>query len=217
MRKIEKGNEPASLQAWRKGNQHGSYIDISNTVRQDIREACVAEQFYLCAYCCQRILGTSDTINEHVKARQFSPNRSLDFENIVASCKTRNQCDSSHGSQSLPLTPLMVECETELRFIINGRVEGLTDRAKETIRILNLGDHERNNKKLVEKRKQLALNLMFEKEIYLENLVDKERLRLVDKELLQLVIDDLNTPREGRLAPFAPVVANILKGVFFSV
>ncbi len=110
MRKIEKGNEPASLQTWKKRQQHGSYTKISDTVRQDIREACVAEQFYLCAYCCERISGKEDTVNEHVEARKLAPNRSLDFGNIVASCKTTNQCDSAHGSQSLPLTPLMAEC-----------------------------------------------------------------------------------------------------------
>jgi hypothetical protein len=35
----------------------------------------------------------------------------------------------AHGSQPLPLTPLMPECETELRFKFSGRVEGLTERA----------------------------------------------------------------------------------------
>ncbi len=61
---------------------------------------------------------------------------------IVASCNTPNQCGDAHKSQHLPLTPLMTECETELRFKISGRVEGLSDRAADTIRVLNLGDHE---------------------------------------------------------------------------
>ncbi|MNE83150.1 hypothetical protein D3C80_1799410 [compost metagenome] len=103
------------------------------------------------------------------------------------------------------LTPIMIECESELKFRLSGRVEGVTHRAQETIRVLNLGDHERNNKSLVEKRKQLAHWLM------LENGVDPDS-PLEDDELLQCVIDDLNTPTDGKLPPFAPVVANILRG-----
>lgn len=50
----------------------------------------------------------------------------------------------------------MPECETELRFKISDRVEGLSQRAKDTIKILNLGERETNNRALIEKRKQLS-------------------------------------------------------------
>lgn len=163
------------------------------------------EQYFLCSYCCCRIAGTEqDTVNEHVEARALAPHKSLDYNNIVASCKTKGQCDSSHQSQPLPLTPLMDECETELRFKISGRVEGITQRAIDAIRILNLGDNEINNQSLIEKRKQLSHALMW------ANGIDP-REGLEDDELLQDVIEDLLTPKEGKLQPFSPVVANILK------
>lgn len=205
MRKIDKGSAPESLQRWTRANPHGRYDQLSEVERRDIRNACTTEQFYLCAYCCQAISGNNtDTMNEHVEARDLAPNRTLDFSNIVASCTTPNQCDGAHGSRPLPLTPLMPECETELKFGINGRVAGLTERAKEAIRVLNLGDDEKHNKKLVEKRKQLSHTLLF------VNGVDPGE-GLEDEDLLLLVIEDLNTPKDGRLEPFAPVVANILK------
>lgn len=164
-----------------------------------------AEQFYVCAYCCDRIEGTRlDTVNEHVIARAIKPERSLDHTNIVASCKTKGQCDDSHKGQPLPLTPFMDESETELKFKISGRVEGLTTRATEAIKVLNLGDHERNNKALIEKRKQLSANLL-----WLSGIDPNEGLE--DEDLLRAVIDDLKIPQKGRLEPFAPVVANILK------
>jgi uncharacterized protein (TIGR02646 family) len=163
------------------------------------------EQFYLCAYCCDRISGElDDTVNEHVEARRIAPRRSLDYTNIVASCKKRYQCDASHKDQSLPLTPFMDECDIELKFKISGRVEGTTDRAVESIRVLNLGDTEKNNKAIIEKRKQLANNLMWLNGINPED-------GLEDEELLSVVIEDLLRPKNGELEPFSPVVANILR------
>lgn len=142
MRKIDKGVEPDSLTQWKRGHLNGSYKDLTRIEREDIRSHCLQEQFYLCACCCQIITGENDDcMNEHVIAKKIAPNRSLDFSNIVASCTTPKQCDSAHKSQPFELTPLMNECETGLKFKISGRVEGLTPRAIETIKVLNLGGY----------------------------------------------------------------------------
>lgn len=205
MRKINKGPEPGSLIQWKHRHPHGSYDQLSERERQDIRTACSEEQFYLCAYCCQDISGTNaDTMNEHVEARRLAPNRSLDFNNIVASCTTPLQCDASHGSQVLPLTPLMDECETELKFMLSGRVQGLSQYAEQSIHVLNLGDHERNNKKLIEKRKQLSHHLLF-----VNGVAPDEGLE--DEDLLRILIAELSQPVDGRLEAFSPVVVNILR------
>lgn len=134
----------------------------------------------------------------------LAPHRSLDYTNIVASCTGLNQCDKSHGSQPLPLTPFMNECETEFRFKISGRIEGLSARAQETIRVLNLGDTEQNNRGLIEKRKQLVNILM------LKNGLDVEE-GLEDDDLLRAVIEDISTPVGGHLEAFSPVMVNILR------
>ncbi|MEI7376221.1 TIGR02646 family protein [Dickeya chrysanthemi] len=206
MREITKGTEPASLKAWKRANPTGRYDDLTETERQDIRDACVKEQLYLCAYCCKPISGdNNDTMNEHVQARKLAPRRSLDFTNIVASCTTPNQCDAAHGSQPFSLTPLMAECETELQFMISGRVEGKTERAQEAIKVLNLGDHETNNKKLIEARKKFIDILLW------ANGIDPNE-GLEDDDLLRAVINDFSSPQNGRLEPYAPVLINILKG-----
>lgn len=98
----------------------------------------------------------------------------------------------------------MPECETEFIFKISGRIEGTTPRAIDAIKVLNLGDSERNNRALIEKRKQLSDSLLW------ANGIDPSE-GLEDDDLLQVVIDELLTPVDGYLAPFAPVVANILK------
>ena len=214
MRKIDKGQEPESLTEFKRQYPHARYHELpayeeGQAIRQHIREVCSVEQFYLCAYCGEAINGTNeDTMNEHVEAQRLAPNRTMDFNNLVASCTTLKQCDAAHGSQPLPLTPLMQECETDLRFKWSGRVEGLTAQAQETIRVLNLGDSERSNRRLIEKRKQLVDILILES--YGNNQI---QLALEeDRELLQMLIDDLNQPKEGRLKAFAPVLVNILRG-----
>lgn len=214
MRKITKGETPESFANWvrhKPNNMNENqwfqelYVQKQWGIVSDLSRYNAQEQLYLCAYCCASVSGESkDTVNEHVEARSLASRRSLDHTNIVASCKTKGQCDASHASQPLPLTPLMDECETEFKFKINGRVEGLTARAIESIRVLNLGDDEKNNKALIEKRKQLSHNL------FLVNGLDPSD-GLEDEELLRSVIDDLLTPVDGKLEPFAPVVANILR------
>lgn len=210
MRKIDKGQEPDSLSAFKRRHPLARYPDVSDAERQEIRHTCAAEQFYLCAYCCQRISGTNqDTMNEHVEAQDRAPNRTLDFSNLVASCTTPKQCDAAHGAQPLPLTPLMPECETELRFKLSGRVDGLTERAREAIRVLNLGDSEQNNKALVAKRKQLVDSLIWTH--YGPN--QQQLLQEEDRELLQMLIAELSQPQQGKLEPFAPVLVNILRSL----
>ncbi|MBS0017139.1 MAG: TIGR02646 family protein [Arthrospira sp. SH-MAG29] len=204
MLKINKRSEPPDLTEWKKNNPHGRYDKLTGPVRQIIRKYALQEQFYLCAYCCQRIEDIKSCHNEHIEAQKLNPNRTLDFSNIVASCNTPNQCGKAHQSQPLPLNPLMVECETELRFKMSGRVEGLSDRAKDTIQVLNLGDDEKNNRALIEKRKQLCDALL------LTNGINTDE-GLEDEELLEMLIRDLSQPEQDKMEPFALVLINILQ------
>lgn len=204
MRTISKGPEPSSLTAWKRKNLHGYYHQLTDDIRRSIRQQALGEQFYLCAYCCQRITDLNDCHNEHVEAQHNHPKRSIDFTNIVASCNTPNQCGKAHESKPLPLTPLMAECETELKFKLSGRVEALSDRAVTAIQVLNLGDQEKNNRSLINKRKQLSNALLWKNGINPDD-------GLEDEELLNLLINDLAQPQALQLEPFAPVLINILR------
>ncbi|MCJ2375556.1 TIGR02646 family protein [Vibrio sp. ZSDZ34] len=210
MRKITKraGYEPQPLTDWKQANPNKRYPQLKDgAVRQSIRSEALKEQHYLCGYCCQALSGGGDCHNEHVEAQDLNQNKTLDFSNIIASCNTSKQCGDSHKSQPLPLTPLMAQCETDLVFKLSGRVSGKTPDAIEAIRVLNLGDTERNNKSLIEKRKQLSLALLTEHVIAPEDEEDWTE----EPELLTDVINDLLTPENGKLKPFAPVVANVLR------
>ncbi len=139
-------------------------------------------------------------MNEHVEARAIAPNRQLDFSNIVASCVTPNQCDHAHKSSPLPLTPLMDECETELKFYLTGRVKGLSARASETIIVLNL-----DSKNLRSCRKQAMDALLYSSGSC------PEEIELLEDELIDIILEDLKEVGEDNLlAPYSPVLANAL-------
>jgi len=206
MRKINKGEEPPSLSAWKRANPQDRYGDLSSEVKQDIRSSCITEQFSLCAYCCTAISASDGSChNEHVEAQSRASNRTLDHTNIVASCNKEKRCGKAHKAQALPLTPLMDECESELKFYMSGRVEGVTDRAKESIRALNLGDNYQNNRDLVETRKQFVDAIIYQQG------ATPEDITLLDEELLQMIVEDISVPQDGKLLPFSPVLVNILR------
>lgn len=203
MRKITKGLEPQELTAWKRKHPNSRYSDLPDNaegqaIRQAIKRETCKEQFGLCAYCCKTIDETS-SVNEHVQAQRLAPNRTMDFNNIVASCKTKGRCDDEHGSQPLPLTPLMIECETELRFRASGKVEGnKSTSATETIRVLGL-----NGKAIQDERKQMIDSLIVPD--------DFNGLQLIGDDLLADLLNDFQQPINGQLLPYSPVLINILK------
>ncbi len=159
----------------------------------------------LCAYCCHEI--TPDSAhNEHVEARETAPHRSLDFANIVASCNRSKQCGKAHAHQALPLTSLMDECETELKFYLSGRVEGLSQRAVTSIQVLNLGDRRENNRALFGARKSILEALLY------DNAMGGDDLEVADPDLLTALKEELEQPDiNNRLKPFAPVLVNVIR------
>ena len=203
MRKINKGSEPPSFNSWKRSNPTKRYNDLPSQERRYLRESCLDEQYHLCGYCCDKI-NLDSSVNEHVEAQDLAPNRTLDYDNIIASCTHSNQCDRAHKSQVLSLTPLMTACEIELKYYLTGRIEGLTDRAKDCIRVLNLGDSNQNNRRLISKRKQAIEALLYEQG------ESPNEVQLLEDELLDLLINDLEDSSNDMKA-FSPVLLNVLK------
>ncbi|WP_236189101.1 retron system putative HNH endonuclease [Pseudomonas paraglycinae] len=202
MRKIIKGAEPKQLTQWKRANTTLRYRDLPAEERQSVRSSCIEEQYGLCAYCCQSIV-VDDAHNEHIEAQDRTPKRTLDFTNIVASCQRPNQCGHGRKTQPIDLTPLMAECESELKFYLSGRVAGQTERAKESIKTLNLGHTDESNRGLIGARKKLVDDLIFTGGMSPDELEDEE--------LLGILLDDLLKPKEGRLQPFSPVLVNVIR------
>ena len=204
MRQIRKGDEPVALKHWKRVNSGKSYKDLSSDLRCEIGNACVKEQSFLCGYCCKRI-DVDSSHNEHLIPQRTDARRTLDFDNIIASCNTNKQCGKAHGSKTLPMTPLMPECETDLKYYISGLVEGLTDNAKNMIDVLNLGDTRKRNRRLVEIRKCIIFSLLF------QHGTQPEELQMLDADLIGLLIDEFESPDSGKLEAYSPVIVSVLR------
>lgn len=200
MRNITKQAEPAELTRWKRKNPGKSYADLSAKERQIVRMACLKEQHYLCAFCC-RPVKLEQGRNAHLRSQFKFPVEALNWSNIVASCDTADTCDTFQKRAELPLTPLMKECETELRFYQSGKVEGLTPRAKKTIAALNL-----NCPSLRQRRARAIKDFLYDGEYF----PPEEDVAQWDMELWADIINTCCRPdTQGRLAPYAPVLENI--------
>lgn len=204
MRQIVKaqGWEPEELTAWKRVNKEKRYQDLQAPIRLTIRRAAIQEQFGLCGYCCQRI-DENNSNNEHVISQQSGKNQTLNFSNIIASCNKDSRCNQARGAKELALTPLMPECELELKFYLSGKLEGNTIRATEAIITLGL-----DNKAIREERKQLVDQLL-----YMEGLRAYDDLSLIGDDLLNDLISTLDKPDEtGMLLAHSPALINIIRG-----
>lgn len=162
---------PIDVENWIKKNKPKTwglsqdYYDGYVLLREQLRQ----EQKGLCCYCCQ-ILEKQATV-EHLKSRSKFPKLTFDYQNLLLSCQESNQCDNAKGSDELDLTPLMVECDTEITLKTNGELkpDNNSERAKQAINLLKL-----NNSDLCQRRKR-AIKDLFDMDMKL----DKENLELM--------------------------------------
>ncbi|WP_019519319.1 retron system putative HNH endonuclease [Faucicola boevrei] len=138
---------PMEVQNWIKKNNPKEWLsDKEEEIYIILREQLRQEQNNLCCYCCQALKEYVKI--EHIKSRDKYKKLIYKYDNLLLSCTTPKQCDNAKGNQDLLLTPLMQECDDELKINFAGELEAKTDRAKQAIEILNL-----NNRKLCEKRR----------------------------------------------------------------
>lgn len=151
MRKINKGTEPDFWAAYKKSHPREQYKDLEqsadgNELRRNLREYLLWAQHGLCGYCCRRI-GLDNSLNEHIKPKSAYPNVSMDYGNIIASCRTEGEhatCGvkkENSYDEKLFVSPLEEGCEEEFIFYPNGQMEGVGERGKYTVETLNLNDY----------------------------------------------------------------------------
>lgn len=102
----------------------------------------------------------------------------------------------------------MDECETELKFYLSGRVEGLSPRAITSIQVLNLGDSREKNRALFNDRRDIINALLF------NSRMDGSDLTIENIDLLIILEEELQQPDENRqLKPFSPVLINVIRQI----
>lgn len=127
---IHKGEEPDFLREFKSKNPDKNYdSEEFGTWRSILREQLCREQKGLCAYCCSRI-SVERSHNEHIEPRnpkEYANKRSLDYENIVASCENKNTCGKkkqNNYDEAQFVSPLDARCEEVFTYFANGEIVG---------------------------------------------------------------------------------------------
>lgn len=105
-------NEPRELQQYRLQNSSSSYSSMPTDIKKKVLESLIAEQGGLCAYCMCKIDnkgGKRQATIEHCEPQSLSPEKSLDYDNMVAVCNGNRDhhspeektCDARRGSLSI--------------------------------------------------------------------------------------------------------------------
>ncbi|NWB83847.1 hypothetical protein [Pseudomonas gingeri] len=167
MRSIQKGVEPPALTAWKHANRRSPQnltYSGGGFPTEDVRRALLLEQFHLCAYTMRRLLtqqkcstkvevvaGKETALSchiEHIYPQAEHQSRSVDYTNMVAcfppsqgstACAFGAVEKKNYDPAQEPFeSPLGQNASTQFFFHESGLVEGLSDRARKTVKVLNL-------------------------------------------------------------------------------
>lgn len=198
MKRINKGTEPEFWKEFKRKHPQTSYRDLGQVkkgaeVRHKMREQLMKEQYYLCCYCCRQI-DEENSLNEHIRPEDHYPNETMDFMNLVASCKKDiDSCGPGKKNkydEELFVSPLDEDCEEHFIFFPNGEMRGVTDKGRYTVDLLSLDSY-----KLCQAR------------------AAKYRVcDMCDNELIQWYLE----PHEGRLDAFPDMVSYFYERGFFT-
>lgn len=128
MIQIHKGREPRSLTQHR-AMPEASYGNCPTPVKDDIRQALLTEQGYLCAYCQQRIAQDNMKI-EHFASQSEFDTQDLHYKNMLGCClggegspEEKQTCDTRKGNQPLKYNPASPpDIATQLRYSATGEL-----------------------------------------------------------------------------------------------
>ncbi len=167
MKCISKNTEPVSFTNWKKNNPNATYDNLAGETKKDLRKALLKEQHSICCYCECRINnedrnGLNSFHIEHFKPKgnNLFPDLQLEYSNLHASCRINKSNDpnihcghkkNDEYSDDL-ISPLEKDCSLHFGYNLDGTItcDNEDNRAKETIRILNL-----NSSLLIADRKNL--------------------------------------------------------------
>jgi uncharacterized protein (TIGR02646 family) len=158
---IKKGNVPKSLIAYRK-KFDARFDNLPASVKDELREALLSEQGYLCAYCMCRINEKTAVKIEHYAARTVQ--NELNYRNLLACClggenglgKERT-CDTKKGSRVLMIDPQNKEHMNSISYrSSDGTIFSHLGFEKDFSDVLNI-----NNKLLKRNRLEIIQNLNF--------------------------------------------------------
>ena len=148
---------------------------IREVLREDIL---IKEQKGLCAYCEKKISSSSTSSNiDHFKTRNLFPEKTLDYNNLLVSCNTKERCSSLKDSHKSLLkrkedygniiNPVIENPNSFFDYLLSGEMIPLDEKAKFTIELFDL-----NHQSLYDERKILADTLQYCLDLSLDEIYD---------------------------------------------
>ena len=126
---IKKGAEPKSLKEYR-SQPNATYEDFRD--KDDIREALLKEQGYLCAYCMSRISKDKMKIEHWISQKSEEGDgeeKALDFHNMLGVCTgymsspyEDQTCDTHRGNIKLEVDPRSQESVAQIAYRADGTI-----------------------------------------------------------------------------------------------
>lgn len=203
MKHIAKGSEPEFFLEFKQGESpdwQPSYAALCDDVRvrKELKEALIAEQGWLCCYCCRRIEAVTSHF-EHLSSQDENPQLDLEYSNLLASCDSEGphrHCGARKSNRRIEITPLQPDCEKYFSFDLLGSVAAnppSSSRAEATIELLGL-----NQPLLRESRRQSIVG-------FTDNI---DQLSNIEIETLMRNLEqrDFN----GKFEPFQPAILQAL-------
>lgn len=182
MKHIKKNKEPEAFTKWVKKNSKKSWDEFvreGGEIKGVLNNTLLEEQGYLCCYCECRV----DSYHiDHFKPKGKFPKERFSYSNLHISCTTQGE-KARCGHKKLEefsndlISPLEEDCALHFSYTISGKIEGLDQRGKETIKICNL-----DSQALTEMRKVLIDSFLF----YDDNLREEEIKKHLDSSKPQL-------------------------------
>lgn len=214
MRYIEKNEEPKSLTRYKK-NQNAYFDGFSE--KDDIREALLREQGYLCAYCMKRIKCTQDTKIEHIIPQSLlkeNERQALNYKIMAGVCygnekKGREHknctCDVHRGNQDLHVTPFDLRCIEKIKYASNGEILSEDEQIKDSLdKVLNL-NYDGPDAYLMKNRAAVL-------QACKTKLSKLQRQGIWDRKVLKKMLEYYERPdSEGKMLPYSGIAIWYLK------
>ena len=212
MRFIRKNSEPESLTQYQK--QVGAYYDGYDK-KDDVREALLKEQGYLCGYCMKRLESCNQVKIEHIvpQSRLLEDEKvALDYHIMIGVCygneghpKRELTCDAHRGNDDLTVSPFSEASISLIKYRSDGTIySDNPDINKDLNSTLNL-NYNGFGVYLKENRKEVLLAC-------------KNKLKTMksqgcwSRRLLQRMLEEYEQPdAEGKLKPYSGIAVEYLK------
>ena len=212
MRFIQKNSEPESLTQYKK--QSGAYYDGYDK-KDDVREALLKEQGYLCGYCMKRLESCDQVKIEHVVPQSKlveDEKAALNYHIMLGDCygneghpRRELTCDAHRGNDDLTVNPFSETSIGLIKYRSDGTIYSEdAEINKDLNSTLNL-NYNGSGVYLKENRKEVLLACK-------NKLKEMKSQGCWSRKMLQRMLEEYESPgADGKLKPYSGIVVEYLK------